>query len=181
MNLMQYVKQLMDNGTWSRLSGDAHSILIYIIAKSNNKPVKLSFSGIAKDLDISVNTSKKHIKILIAENLIIYDKDMSTYKLTVEIINDGSGLPMPPSIPGSDSKTELTDLFQWAKIFMDSIWGKLIGGAIIAYIIRLWIDYIEASNSSDDPYDDWLSFYKESPYIDLKLDETIYWFKNLKV
>ena len=179
MNLMEYVKQLMNNGTWSRLSGDAHSILIYIIAKSNNKAVKLSFSGIAKDLDISVNTTKKHIKVLIAENLILYDKEMSTYKLTVEIINDGSGLPMPPSIPGSDNETELTDLFQWAKAFMDSTWGKLIGGAIIAYIIRLWIDYIETSNSSNDPYDDWLSFYKESPYKSLRLDDTIQWLNKI--
>ena len=99
MNLMEYVQELIQNGTWARLSGDAHSILLYIIAKAKNQPIKLTYSAIAKDLGISVNTAKKHLKILIGENLIVHDPEAGTYKPAVEINNAGAGLPLPPSDP----------------------------------------------------------------------------------
>lgn len=179
MNLMEYVQKLIQNGTWGKLSGDAHSILLYIIAKARNEPIQLTYSAVAKDLGISVNTAKKHLKILIKEGLLIFDEGAKTYKPAAVIDNTGVGLPMPPSDP-SVPPDENVDIFEWAKEFMNSPWGALIGGAIIGYIIRLWIEYIESQNDVNDPFSDWPTFFKPDPYKHLKLNETISWLEKNK-
>lgn len=172
---MEYVQKLMQDGTWEKLSGDAHSILLYIIAKSKNQPIKLTYSQVSKDLGISVNTAKKYIKILIEEKLIIHDPESGTYKPTQEINNTNSGLPLPPGQDVEDPKED-TDLLEWAQDFMSSGWGALFGGAVIGYIIRLWLEYLEQQNN--DPFANFPTFASQNRFPNLHLEEVNAWLKK---
>lgn len=178
MNLMEYVQELIQNGTWGKLSGDAHSIFIYIIAKSKNQPIQLSYTTVASDLGIAVNTAKKHIQILVEEGLILHDPAAGTYKPAVEIDNAGAGLPLPPTIPNQEADSG-TDIFKWAQEFILSPWGALIGGAVIGYIIRLWVEYLQSQQEETEPLPNLTSFVQPNPFPNLRLEEArSWWLKN---
>ena len=70
------------------------------------------------------------------------------YVPTADLANAGSGLPLPPADPGDDSG-EYTDLLEWVEEYIiDNPLGALLGGALLYYLIKLWMEYIRAKQDS---------------------------------
>jgi len=164
MTLTDYLNQLIQDGTWSKLSSPAHSLFLYILAKSQGQPVRLSYSQISKATGISKGAIKGKLQELLNHNLILANQADSTYKPVADLDYSCSPLPMPPSVDPEDGDTtvpggENTGGGLWDDIqdyLTDNLEG-ILAGALIAYFIKLWLEYIERQQQND-PFADWPGF-----------------------
>jgi DNA-binding Lrp family transcriptional regulator len=139
MPITKYIETLVENGTWSKLTTEAQSILL-ILATYKGEPIHLSYREIQEATGVSKSIVKNRLEELIQAELI--RKEGKGYVPTAEINNTEPGLPLPPTNPEEDPG-EYTDLMEWVEEYIiGNPLGALIGGALLYYLIKLWIEYI---------------------------------------
>jgi|GEM_PF-2020206 len=142
MPITKYIESLIEDGTWSQLTSEAQSILLLILAKYKGEPIHLSYREIQESTGVSKSIVKNRIEELTQAGLI--NKEGNGYVPTAELDNSGSGLPIPPSNPEEDSG-EYTDLMEWVEEYIiDNPLGALLGGVLLYYLIKLWMEYIRS-------------------------------------
>ena len=145
MPITKYIESLITNGTWSKLTTEAQSILLLILAKYKGEPIHLSYREIQEATGVSKSIVKDRLTELTQAGLI--RKAGRGYVPTAELDNSGSGLPLPPTNPEEDSG-EYTDLLEWVEEYIiDNPLGALLGGALLYYLIRLWMEYIRSKQN----------------------------------
>lgn len=145
MTLVEYINGLIQDGTWSSLSSEAQSIFLLIHAKYKGDPIKLSYRSIQESTGVSKSIVKGKLQELADAGLIHIDPVSKRIKPTEDLSNDG--LPVPPDNPEQDNG-EYVDLLAWVKQWVDSPWGEALGGIVLFYLIKLWLDYIKTQNSN---------------------------------
>jgi len=155
VTLVEYINGLIQDGTWSSLSSEAQSIFLLIHAKYKGDPIKLSYRSIQESTGVSKSIVKAKLQELADAGLIHIDPDTRAIKPTAELSDEG--LPIPPEDPEQDSG-EYVDLLRWVKEWMSTPWGAALGGAVLFYLIKLWLEYIESQQAAKDPFHDWPSF-----------------------
>jgi len=147
MPITKYIESLITNGTWSKLTTEAQSILLLILAKYKGEPIHLSYREIQEATGVSKSIVKDRLTELTQAGLI--RKAGRGYVPTAELDNSGSGLPLPPTNPEEDSG-EYTDLLEWVEEYIiDNPLGALFGGALLYYLIKLWMEYIRSKQDTD--------------------------------
>lgn len=147
MPIHKYIEILIANGIWSKLTTEAQSILLLILAKYKGEPVPFSYREIQEATGVSKSIVKNRLGELIHFELI--HKEGRGYVPTANLDNSGSGLPLPPSNPEEDSG-EYIDLLKWVEGYIiDNPLGALLGGALLYYLIKLWLEHIRAKQESD--------------------------------
>lgn len=144
MTITEYIHSLIEDGTWSKLSTESQSIFLLIHAKYKGEPIKLSYRVIQEATGVSKSIVKAKLAELVEHGLIEIDPDSKKIKPTVELSNEG--LPVPPDDPEQDSG-EYVDLLKWVKEWVATPWGEALGGIVLFYLIKLWMEYIKSSNS----------------------------------
>lgn len=145
MSITKYIESLIRDGTWSHLSTEAQSILLMILATYKGEPIRFSYREIQEATGVSKSIVKDKLEELIQFELI--RKEGQGYVPTAALDNSGSGLPLPPSVPGEDTG-EYTDLLEWVEEYIiDNPLGALLGGALLYYLIRLWMEYIRSKQN----------------------------------
>jgi len=147
MSTIKYIETLVENGSWSRLTTGAQSILLLILAKYKGDPIHLSYREIQEATGVSKSIVKNRLEELTQAGLIL--KEGRGYVPTAELDNSGSGLPLPPTNPEEDSG-EYTDLMEWVEEYIiDNPLGALLGGALLYYLIKLWMEYIRSKQDTN--------------------------------
>jgi DNA-binding Lrp family transcriptional regulator len=147
MSITKYIESLIANGTWSQLTTEAQSILLLILAKYKDKPIHLSYREIQEATGVSKSIVKDRLEELTQTGLI--HKEGRGYVPTADLDNSGSGLPLPPTNPEEDSGT-YTDLMEWVEEYIiGNPLGALLGGALLYYLIKLWMEYIRSKQDTD--------------------------------
>ena len=169
MNVIEYINGLIEKGIWSDLSSESQSIFLLIIARYKGEPIKLSYREIQTATGVSKSVVKSKLAELVEAGLIVIDPDTNAIKPTAELSDEG--LPTPPE--GEEADQEYLDLLEWVREFVASPWGAVLGGAVLYYLIKLWLEYIESQQKANDPFHDWPTFIAE-----FSIDD--YGFKNIE-
>jgi len=165
MNVIEYINGLIEKGTWSDLSSESQSIFLLIIARYKGEPIKLSYREIQTATGVSKSVVKSKLTELVEAGLIVIDPDTNAIKPTAELSDEG--LPTPPE--GEEPDQEYLDLLEWVREFVASPWGAVLGGAVLYYLIKLWLEYIESQQKANDPFRDWPTFIAEASTNDFGL------------
>lgn len=170
MKLVDYINSLIENGTWSKLSSEAQSILLLIHARYKGEPLKLSYRVIQESTGVSKSIVKSKLLELVDAGLIEIDPKTKAIKPTVDVSDEG--LPIPPGDPDQDSG-EYIDLLEWVREWVATPWGAALGGAVLYYLIKLWLEYIKEQQKASDPFHDWPTFVAEASTVDYGLTSTL--------
>tara|TARA_E500000331_G_C17272891_1_gene720231 strand:+ start:19340 stop:19930 length:591 start_codon:yes stop_codon:yes gene_type:complete len=165
MNVIEYINGLIEKGNWSDLSSESQSIFLLIIARYKGEPIKLSYREIQTATGVSKSVVKSKLTELVEAGLIVIDPDTNAIKPTAELSDEG--LPTPPE--GEEPDQEYLDLLEWVREFVASPWGAVLGGAVLYYLIKLWLEYIESQQKANDPFRDWPTFIAEASTNDFGL------------
>lgn len=141
MTITEYIHSLIEDGTWSKLSTESQSIFLLIHAKYKGEPIKLSYRVIQEATGVSKSIVKAKLAELVEHGLIEIGPDSKKITPTVELSNEG--LPVPPDDPEQDSG-EYVDLLEWVREWVATPWGQALGGIVLFYLIKLWMEYIES-------------------------------------
>ena len=88
MPITKYIECLISNGTWSQLTTEAQSILLLILAKYKDQPVRLSYREIQEATGVSKSIVKDRLEELTQAGLI--RKEGRGYVATADLANTGS-------------------------------------------------------------------------------------------
>jgi hypothetical protein len=145
MKVSKYLEQLVNDGTWGKMSAEGQSIFLYILVRSQGEYVKITYSQYVNATGVSKGLIKKKLDELVSFDLIVINPDTKEVKPKADIDFSDGALPLPPV---GDNEVE-SDLYSWVQETLSSPLGMLLGAVIVGYIIKLWLEWISQKEDTD--------------------------------
>ncbi len=145
MTLIEHLHSLIETGKFHEQSSDAGYIYLYVLARSQGKPVKIQTEEVVLTTGLDEDAIQDSMKSLIDSDLI---RKKSAKPLCVEPVEsldwDEVNLPLP-----QNRKKWILGFQESIENFVSGQWSGILAGSLMVYFIHFWFEHIHDLDQVD--------------------------------